>query len=178
MKESDIVTITLSVFKTDHIWFGCRWTLLSRRLPTWITWPSCMRAGLHGCECSAASCLVQRRLGDPPESSGTWVSTQQYQAILGEEYGTWMLSPPSRTPGYPNWGSNLVALLQPHSPQQWVIGLTRHLVRLLTGLPFWGLSGHGGTRRGRREGRQKPPHPQLENTFPLSPTLLTVKLYL
>lgn len=35
----------------------CRWTLSSKRLPAWTTWPSCMRAGQPGCEHCAASCL-------------------------------------------------------------------------------------------------------------------------
>lgn len=37
--------------------YCCRWTLSSKKPPTWTTWPSCMRVGLPGCECYVASCL-------------------------------------------------------------------------------------------------------------------------
>lgn len=66
--------------------------------------------------------LVQRRLGDPPESSGSGVSEQQHQATLGGGNGKWMLSPSSQTPGHSKWGSDLVAPLQPHSPNHRRLG--------------------------------------------------------
>lgn len=116
--------------------------------------------------------LVQRRLGDPPESSRTGVSEQQHRATLGGGNGKRMLSPPSQTPGLPNWGSDLVASLQPHSPQP--PGDRANITLRGPAEPpsFWGFEWAKRRRgTGRGEGGRRPLHPRLGKYLPPSPAI-------
>lgn len=52
--------------------------------------------------------LVQRRLGHPPESSGSGVSAQQYQTPQGKELGCRCLACTPTLLGTRNWGSHTI----------------------------------------------------------------------
>lgn len=118
----------------------------SKRLPTWTTWPSCMRAGLPGCECYAASRLWSSEgleihqspvgLGCPNSSSGPhW----------GEEMGSGCLVLP------PKLGQRPRSTAATTLPQPSAIGLTQRLVGLRPHLPFWGLTRQSSAEWGRGE---------------------------
>lgn len=142
----------------------CRWTLSSKRPPTWTTWPSCMRVGLPGCECQAASCLWSSEgLEIHLSPAGLGCRNSSTRPHWGEEVGSGCLVHRTRLL-VTQKGEVTSQHRCNHTPP--TIGDRANTALSGPHLPFRGLTRQSSAEWGRGEGGQRPHHPQLENTFP------------